>query len=96
MFHDRLAAIPEQAARRFALELPLIGRIDMFGNRKIPRTKLQIINSPMKPPGKKLTGEDIARLNERRAELVIMLRGWHGYGRARAESEINLWLNDHI
>ena len=67
----------------------------MFATRKIPRSKLQVINSPLKEIGKKLTRDDIARLNERRAELVYVLTGWHGYGQARAESEISLWLHDH-
>jgi hypothetical protein len=63
--------------------------------RQVPRRRLQVINSPMKDQGKKLTGDDIARLNERRDELVFVLRGWHGYGQARAETEINVWLRDH-
>ena len=67
----------------------------MLATRHIPRSKLHVINSPVKEPGNRLTGDDIARLNNRRAELVAMLRDWHGYGRARAETEINLWLRDH-
>ena len=67
----------------------------MFATRKIPRSKLHVVNSPLKDPAKKLTRDDIARLQERRAELVFILRDWHGYGQARAETEINGWLRDH-
>lgn len=67
----------------------------MFAARKIPRSKLHVADSPLKNPAKKLTRDDIARLQERRAELVFILRGWHGYGQARAENEINVWLRDH-
>ena len=67
----------------------------MYLTRKVPRSRLQVVNSPMMGSGKKLTGDDITRLNDRRAELVIVLREWHGYGQARAETEIKLWLRDH-
>ena len=40
----------------------------MLVTRKIPRSKLHIVNSPLKDPAKKLTRDDIARLQERRAE----------------------------
>ncbi len=63
--------------------------------KQTSRKRLPISHSPLKEPGKKLSREDIARLNERRAELVYVLRGWHGYGQSRAETEVDLWLRDH-
>ena len=56
----------------------------MFAPRKIPRSKLHIVNSPLKDPAKKLTRDDIARLQERRAELSLhfarLARLWPGPG----------------
>jgi len=83
------------AERRFHLRATYTGRIGMFAIKKIPRTKLQVINSPIKESGRKLTAADIARLKEKWAELAFVLRGWHVYGRARADSEINAWLHGH-
>jgi len=67
----------------------------MFVINKRPHSKLKVINSPQKDPGRKLTAADIVRLKEKWTELVFVLRGRHGYGRARADSEINAWLHDH-
>jgi hypothetical protein len=67
----------------------------MFAINKRPHSKLQVINSPIKDPGRKLTAADIARLKEKWTELVFVLRSWHGYGQARADSEINAWLHGH-
>lgn len=67
----------------------------MFTLDKLSRSKLHVSNSPLKDPGRKLTAADIIRLNEKWAELVFVLRSWHGYGRARADLEINAWLLGH-
>ena len=67
----------------------------MFTLNKLSHSKLHVINSLLKDPGRKLTAADITRLREKWAELVFVLRSWHGYGRARADSEINAWLLGH-
>ncbi len=67
----------------------------MFAINKRPPSQFQVINSPLKEPGRKLTAADIARLKDKWAELVFVLRSWHGYGQTRADSAINAWLNAH-
>ena len=43
----------------------------------------------------KLTAKDLARLNAKREELIVVLQHWHGYGRIRADREISNWLHSH-
>jgi hypothetical protein len=78
-----------------SLRPPITGRIGMFATGKIPHSKLHVINSPLQNPGQKLTAADIVRLKEKWTELVFVLRNWHGYGRARADSETEVWLHGH-
>jgi hypothetical protein len=47
------------------------------------------------PEWVKLTTEDVARLSGKREEMILVLRGWHGYGRLRADRAINNWLYNH-
>jgi uncharacterized protein YjbJ (UPF0337 family) len=42
----------------------------------------------------KLTADDLARLNGKTEELVVVLQQRYGYGKAQAEIEINHWLSD--
>ena len=43
----------------------------------------------------KLSGEDLARLSEKREEIIMVLRLWHGYGRSAADRTLSNWLSDH-
>jgi len=67
----------------------------MFVITKRPHTRLHVSNSPQQAPGRKLTAADIARLKDKWGELVFVLRSWHGYGQARADSAITAWLHGH-
>ncbi len=48
-----------------------------------------------KPPWIKLSGEDIARLNDKREELIVVLRQWHRYSRMQADRVISNWMYNH-
>ena len=67
----------------------------MFVITKRPHSNLHVTNSPQLDPGRKLTAADIARLKDKWSELVFVLRDWHGYGQARADSAISAWLHGH-
>lgn len=56
------------------------------------RLELQV---EMRRPWTKLTDEDIARLNNKREELIMILRQWHHYSRMQAERIISDWLSHH-
>jgi hypothetical protein len=49
----------------------------------------------MQRPWTRLTDEDIARLNNKREELIMILRQWHDYSRLQAERIISDWLSHH-
>ncbi len=53
------------------------------------------VKDQTKPPGIKLTGEDIARLNDKREELIVVLRQWHRYSRMQADRVISNWMYNH-
>lgn len=46
-------------------------------------------------PWIKLTVEDIARLNDKREELIVVLQQWHRYSRMQADRVISNWLYNH-
>ena len=46
-------------------------------------------------PWIQLTDEDIARLNNKREELIMILRYWHHYSRMQADRVISDWLSSH-
>jgi hypothetical protein len=46
-------------------------------------------------PGRPLTAEDIAHLNDRREELNVILQQWHRYSRMQADRAISAWLYNH-
>lgn len=48
-----------------------------------------------KQPWIKLTGEDLAQLNNRREELIVVLRQWQRYSRMQADRVISSWLYNH-
>lgn len=48
-----------------------------------------------KQPWLKLTGEDLARLNDRREELSVVLRQWQRYSQMQADRIISSWLYNH-
>ena len=39
-----------------------------------------------------LTAEDIARLNAKHDEIIMMLRLWHGYGLLAADQALSHWM----
>jgi hypothetical protein len=39
-----------------------------------------------------LADEDIARLNAKRDEIIMMLRLWHGYGLMAADQALSHWM----
>ncbi|MBP7689487.1 MAG: hypothetical protein KA765_16345 [Thermoflexales bacterium] len=41
-----------------------------------------------------LSSEDLARLNTKREEIIMVLRLWHGYGRSAADRTLSNWLSD--
>lgn len=53
------------------------------------------VKDQTKEPWSQLSGEDIARLNERREELIVVLRQWHRYSRMQADRVIRNWLYNH-
>jgi hypothetical protein len=53
------------------------------------------IKDQTKQPWVKLSGEDMARLNNKRAELSVVLRQWHRYSRMQADRVISNWLYNH-
>jgi hypothetical protein len=56
------------------------------------RLELQV---KVQRPWTRLTDEDIARLNNKREELIMILRQWHHYSRMQAERIISDWLSHH-
>jgi len=49
------------------------------------------LTDPLKQPGQ-LTAEDIARLNAKHDEIIMLLRIWHGYGRMAADQALSHWM----
>lgn len=43
----------------------------------------------------KLTDDDLERINGKREELAGMLQKRYGYDKARAEREIDTWMDEH-
>ncbi len=43
----------------------------------------------------KLADDDIARLNDKREELIMVLRQWHRYSRMQADRVISNWMYNH-
>jgi len=52
-------------------------------------------NDQTKSAVNQLSGEDLARLNGKREEIIMVLRLWHGYGRSAADRTLSNWLSDH-
>ena len=50
------------------------------------------VTSVARPAGG-LTAADIARLNAKHDEIVMTLRGWHGYGRMAADQALSHWMH---
>ena len=48
-----------------------------------------------KRPWIKLTGEDLARLNDRLEVLIVVLRQWQRYSRMQADWVTSNWLYNH-
>lgn len=46
-------------------------------------------------PGDPLTNKDIARLNNRREELNLILQQWHRCSRMQADRAISAWVYNH-
>ncbi|HEY4690898.1 MAG TPA: hypothetical protein VIK33_16420 [Anaerolineae bacterium] len=53
------------------------------------------VKDQTKQPWLKLSGENIARLNDKREELIVVLRQWHRYSRMQADRAISNWLYNH-
>ena len=49
------------------------------------------LTGPLKQSGN-LTAEDIARLNAKHDEIIMMLRLWHGYGLLAADQALSHWM----
>ena len=43
-------------------------------------------------PAESLTVADIARLNAKHDEIIMMLRLWHGYGLLAADQALSHWM----
>ena len=52
-------------------------------------------NAQPQPSWLTLSGEDLARLNAKRDEIIMVLRLWHGYGQIAADRTLSNWLSDH-
>lgn len=61
----------------------------------LPDKRRPEANSLNQPQWSKLSDEDIARLNAKRAEVIVVLRQWHGFSRIRADKQIDRWLHRH-
>jgi hypothetical protein len=48
--------------------------------------------SPAQEPPDRLTAGDVARLNAKREEIIMVLRLWHGYSRIAANRALSNWL----
>jgi hypothetical protein len=57
--------------------------------RQDQRTELK---NEVKQPLGQLTPQDLARLNAKHEEIIMVLRLWHGYGRIAADQALNSWL----
>ena len=53
------------------------------------------LQDPMQRHRTQLTDADIARLNNKREELIVVLRQWHHYSRTKADRIISEWLYSH-
>jgi hypothetical protein len=58
--------------------------------RQDQRTELK---REVKQPLGQLTLQDLARLNAKHEEIIMVLRFWHGYGRMAADRSLSNWLN---
>lgn len=56
------------------------------------RLELQV---EVQRPWTRLTDEDIIRLNNKREELIMILRHWHHCSRMQADRIISDWLRSH-
>jgi len=61
--------------------------------RNIQQDQRSELKSEVKQPMGQLTTEDIARLNAKREEIIMVLRLWHGYGRVAADRTLSNWLH---
>jgi hypothetical protein len=57
--------------------------------RQDQRTELK---SEVKQPLGQLAPQDLARLNAKHEEIIMVLRLWHGYGRIAADRALSNWL----
>jgi hypothetical protein len=53
------------------------------------------IKDHTQPLWAKLTGKDMARVKDKRAELSVVLRQWHRYSQWQADRVISSWLYNH-
>jgi hypothetical protein len=60
--------------------------------RNIRQDQRSELKSEVKQPMGQLTPQDLARLNAKREEIIMVLRLWHGYGRIAADRALISWL----
>jgi uncharacterized protein YjbJ (UPF0337 family) len=73
---------------------PYEGETDMGASQDILFGKWHELKGKVRQRWGKLTGDDLARLNGKTDELVVLLQQRYGYGKAQAEIEITNWLSD--
>jgi hypothetical protein len=60
--------------------------------RNIRQDQRSELKCEVKQPMGQLTPQDLARLNAKHEEIIMVLRLWHGYGRIAADRALSKWL----
>ncbi len=68
----------------------------MDANKDILLGKWHELKGQARQQWAKLTDDDVARLSGKTEELAGVLRKRYGYDRAKAEAEIDTWLQKHM
>ncbi len=69
--------------------------VKMDGKTDILQGKWHELKGQVKQQWGKLTDDDVAKLTGKREELSGALQQRYGYGKEKAELEINNWLRDY-